>query len=96
MLAGYDHDHVMLIVVGFHEALGDTIALSVSTPDHLRQIGLLGDIKRDKGIVRETREDLYSVCIFYHCFLLFSCEKRFSLFAQSRKLTMPMDSHMHF
>ena len=28
---------------GFHEAVGDTIALSVSTPEHLEKIGLLKD-----------------------------------------------------
>lgn len=28
---------------GFHEAVGDTIALSVSTPKHLKEIGLLTD-----------------------------------------------------
>ncbi|KAK7872177.1 hypothetical protein R5R35_001739 [Gryllus longicercus] len=27
---------------GFHEAIGDTIALSVSTPKHLKEVGLLG------------------------------------------------------
>lgn len=29
------------IITGFHEAVGDTISLSVSTPKHLRKIGLL-------------------------------------------------------
>lgn len=28
---------------GFHEAVGDTIALSVATPKHLEEIGLLED-----------------------------------------------------
>ena len=28
-------------VTGFHEAIGDTMALSVNTPDHLYQVGLL-------------------------------------------------------
>lgn len=28
---------------GFHEAIGDTIALSVSTPKHLQTVGLLKD-----------------------------------------------------
>jgi hypothetical protein len=28
---------------GFHEAIGDTLALSVSTPKHLQAIGLLTD-----------------------------------------------------
>ncbi|XP_053409042.1 angiotensin-converting enzyme-like isoform X1 [Mercenaria mercenaria] len=30
---------------GFHEAIGDVMALSVSTPGHLRTIGLLNDMK---------------------------------------------------
>ncbi|KAI4460682.1 angiotensin-converting enzyme [Holotrichia oblita] len=30
---------------GFHEAIGDTIALSVSTPSHLYSIGLLNDLR---------------------------------------------------
>ncbi|KAK7092762.1 uncharacterized protein [Littorina saxatilis] len=36
---------------GFHEAVGDTIALSVSTPGHLRKIGLL-----DPGLDNELDE----------------------------------------
>lgn len=32
---------------GFHEAVGDTIALSVSTPQHLEKIGLLTDYTAD-------------------------------------------------
>lgn len=30
----------------FHEAIGDTIALSVSTPDHLAAIKLTSDVKQ--------------------------------------------------
>lgn len=33
---------------GFHEAIGDTIALSVSTPTHLNKIGLLKDYSESK------------------------------------------------
>uniref|UniRef100_A0A0C9RAR2 Angiotensin-converting enzyme n=1 Tax=Fopius arisanus TaxID=64838 RepID=A0A0C9RAR2_9HYME len=33
---------------GFHEAVGDTIALSASTPEHLKQIGLLDNVTADK------------------------------------------------
>lgn len=29
------------ILLGFHEAVGDTLALSVTTPKHLKEIGLL-------------------------------------------------------
>lgn len=34
---------------GFHEAVGDTIALSVVTPDYLHQIGLLDSNKIDRS-----------------------------------------------
>ncbi|XP_055848354.1 angiotensin-converting enzyme-like isoform X2 [Episyrphus balteatus] len=33
---------------GFHEAVGDVLSLSVSTPRHLEKIGLLKDYKMDK------------------------------------------------
>jgi len=33
---------------GFHEAIGDTIALSVSTPEYLKTIGLLSDYNPDE------------------------------------------------
>lgn len=33
---------------GFHEAIGDTIALSVSTNRHLQRVGLLKNFKPDK------------------------------------------------
>ncbi|KAM8945786.1 angiotensin-converting enzyme [Pelodytes ibericus] len=32
---------------GFHEAIGDVLALSVSTPQHLHSIGLLDSVKED-------------------------------------------------
>ena len=34
---------------GFHEAIGDVLALSVSTPKHLKSIGLLDKVESDKG-----------------------------------------------
>ena len=34
---------------GFHEAVGDTLSLSVSTPQHLVNIGLLDNYVEDKG-----------------------------------------------
>lgn len=33
---------------GFHEAVGDVLALSVSTPKHLQTIGLLKDYVEDE------------------------------------------------
>lgn len=34
---------------GFHEAIGDVLALSVSTPKHLKSIGLLKDVLENHG-----------------------------------------------
>ena len=34
---------------GFHEAIGDVLALSVSTPKHLHAIGLLDKIENDRS-----------------------------------------------
>ena len=34
---------------GFHEAVGDTMSLSVSTPQHLVKIGLLKEYTHDEG-----------------------------------------------
>lgn len=35
---------------GFHEAIGDVLALSVSTPAHLHKIGLLDQVTNDTGM----------------------------------------------
>lgn len=35
---------------GFHEAIGDVLSLSVSTPSHLQKIGLLSDATEDEGM----------------------------------------------
>lgn len=35
---------------GFHEAIGDVLALSVSTPTHLYKIGLLDRVTNDTGM----------------------------------------------
>ena len=34
---------------GFHEAVGDVLALSVSTPKHLKVVGLLDEVVEDPG-----------------------------------------------
>ena len=34
---------------GFHEAIGDTISLSVETPAYLHEVGLLDNPHMDKG-----------------------------------------------
>ncbi|KAG8179605.1 hypothetical protein JTE90_025770 [Oedothorax gibbosus] len=33
---------------GFHEAVGDTIALSVATPEHLKKVNLLDEVEEDE------------------------------------------------
>lgn len=35
---------------GFHEAIGDVLALSVSTPKHLQSIGLLDKVESNPGV----------------------------------------------
>lgn len=40
-----------LFVSGFHEAVGDVMSLSVSTPKHLYTIGLLDKLENDTGDV---------------------------------------------
>ena len=37
---------------GFHEAVGDTMSLSVDTPQHLTKIGLLENYSDDEGTDR--------------------------------------------
>ena len=32
---------IIIIFLGFHEAIGDTLALAVGTPDHLKSINLI-------------------------------------------------------
>ena len=36
---------------GFHEAVGDVMSLSVSTPAHLHSIGLLDEVVDDQGMI---------------------------------------------
>ena len=41
---------------GFHEAVGDVLSLSVSTPEHLEEIGLLSEVTTDYGELNTKRE----------------------------------------
>ena len=41
--------NAVLLMPGFHEAIGDVMALSVSTPKHLQEIGLLKNYTADAG-----------------------------------------------
>lgn len=53
---------------GFHEAIGDTIALSVSTPKHLRKLGL---IKYDTSTAASEINALMNVALEKIAFLPF-------------------------
>ena len=52
------HDLKQIMVLGFHEAIGDVMALSVATPKHLSEIGLLNDytasIETDLNFLMKT------------------------------------------
>lgn len=45
-----------LWLTGFHEAVGDVMALSVSTPEHLHEIGLLDKLENDTGSLRSVNK----------------------------------------
>lgn len=51
-----------LYVLGFHEAVGDVIALSVSTTKHLRKLGLLNETVDDPKVILNN---LYMVNIYF-------------------------------
>lgn len=50
---------IFLWLTGFHEAVGDVMALSVSTPEHLHEIGLLDKLENDTG--RSKKSWLYKM-----------------------------------
>ena len=41
----------------FHEAIGDTLALSVATPKHLHAVGLLDEVLEDTGKLDEQNDE---------------------------------------
>ena len=44
-LSRYLDNHLFLsVLIGFHEAIGDTMALAVQTPAHLQSVGLLSNV----------------------------------------------------
>lgn len=50
----YFNDNYRKIITGFHEAVGDTIALSVSSPKHLRRVELLdGDAEDEQTEINQ-------------------------------------------
>lgn len=46
---------------GFHEAIGDVLSLSVSTPKHLNTIGLLDTLTDDNGNYKEITNRTMSI-----------------------------------
>lgn len=47
-----DMKHAVILFVqitGFHEAVGDVLALSVSTPKHLKEVGLIDSYEENYG-----------------------------------------------
>lgn len=56
------------VTLGFHEAIGDVIALSVSTPKHMQQIGLLDSATDDPEV---DINYLYSMALDKIAFLPF-------------------------
>ena len=53
---------------GFHEAIGDVMALSVSTPKHFQKIGLLDKVPEDSQM---DINHLYSMALDKIAFLPF-------------------------
>jgi peptidyl-dipeptidase A len=48
---------------GFHEAIGDTIALSVFTSKHLKTIGVLDSVNDSNGLSTSLFFKLFNSCI---------------------------------
>ena len=48
---------ILFIFLGFHEAIGDTMALAVNTPAHLEGLGLLPDTS-SSGSKDEEKENI--------------------------------------
>ena len=57
-----------MIIIGFHEAIGDTMALAVQTPKHLQSIGLLKNISNtpEADINYLLKSALEKVIFLYH------------------------------
>ncbi|CAH2991504.1 unnamed protein product [Chilo suppressalis] len=78
---------------GFHEAVGDTIALSVSSPKHLRSIGLVnGDADDEQTEINQ----LYKMGIDKIVFLPFAYTLDLFRYGVFRGTTPPEDYNCHF
>ncbi|KAL0832500.1 hypothetical protein ABMA28_000718 [Loxostege sticticalis] len=78
---------------GFHEAVGDTIALSVSSPKHLRRVGLIsGDAEDEQTEINQ----LYKMGIDKIVFLPFAYTLDLFRYGVFRGTTPPEDYNCHY
>ncbi|RVE49365.1 hypothetical protein evm_005980 [Chilo suppressalis] len=78
---------------GFHEAVGDVIALSVSSPKHLRVMGLLEDGVDDQ---ESNINQLYKMGLDKIVFLPFGYLLDLFRYSVFRGITAPRDYNCHF
>ncbi|XP_061377584.1 angiotensin-converting enzyme-like isoform X1 [Danaus plexippus] len=78
---------------GFHEAVGDTIALSVSSPKHLRRVGL---VKGDADDEQTEINQLYKMGIDKIVFLPFAYVLDLFRYGVFRGSTTPEDYNCHY
>ena len=86
---------------GFHEAVGDTMSLSVDTPQHLEKIGLLDDYSDDKSKEIQYKIDVW---IFKHAVYntsnsAYSCKLWFfnkQFYYHSKMDEFSLDSKLNF
>ncbi|CAG9795380.1 unnamed protein product [Diatraea saccharalis] len=78
---------------GFHEAVGDVIALSVSSPKHLRVMGLLEDGADDQ---ESNINQLYKMGLDKIVFLPFGYLLDLFRYSVFRGITTPRDYNCHF
>ncbi|XP_052750787.1 angiotensin-converting enzyme-like [Galleria mellonella] len=78
---------------GFHEAVGDTIALSVSSPKHLRRVGLInGDAEDEQTEINQ----LYKMGMDKIVFLPFAYTLDLFRYGVFRGTTPPEDYNCHY
>lgn len=58
---------ILFNVSGFHEAVGDTIALSVSSPKHLRRVGLVKGEAEDEQTEINQLYKMVNVLTIHPC-----------------------------
>ncbi|XP_061711504.1 angiotensin-converting enzyme-like isoform X2 [Cydia pomonella] len=79
---------------GFHEAVGDTIALSVSSPKHLRSVGLIN--KNDTEDEQTEINQLYKMSIDKVVFLPFAYTLDLFRYGVFRGTTTPENYNCHY